>query len=56
MDVRLQKKRFRKKSLFGDAPVLDGEYAANVTHRRCDEHSVGTMRRGDSSTNIRAGS
>jgi hypothetical protein len=46
-----------KKVRSGGAPVLDEEYAATVTHKvGCDEHSVGTLRRGYSSTNIRAAS
>jgi len=59
MEIRLyeqiKSERFEK-SLFGDAPVLDGEYGTSVTQKRCDEDSVGAVRRGYSSTNIRAGS
>jgi hypothetical protein len=37
--------------------MLDGEYDATVTHKvGCEEHSLGTLRRGYSSTNIRAAS
>src|SRR5215211_6418391 len=55
--VEIQKPHILKKVRFWDAPVLDREYAATVTHKvGCDEHSVGTLRRGYSSTNIRAGS
>jgi hypothetical protein len=43
----------RKKSLFGGAPPLDGEYGTSVTQKRCDEDSVRAVRRGNSSTNIR---
>jgi hypothetical protein len=55
--AEIQKPHILKKVRFGGAPVLDREYAATVTHKvGCDEHSVGTLRRGYSSTNIRAGS
>src|SRR5215208_2521869 len=55
--VEIQKPHILKKVRFGGAPLLDREYAATVTHKEgSDEHSVRTLRRGYSSTNIRAGS
>jgi hypothetical protein len=55
--VGTEKAQILKKVRFGGAPVLDEEYGATVTHRGCDEDSVGTVRRGySSSNNIWAGS
>ena len=54
--VGTEKAQILKKVRFGGAPVLDEEYGATVTHKGCDEHSMGAVRRGYSSNNVRAGS
>jgi hypothetical protein len=59
MEVRLYeqiKPEKLKKVSFGGAPRLDEEYGTTVTPKEgCDEHSVGAVRRGYSSSNIRGG-
>jgi hypothetical protein len=53
----MEKAQLLKKVRFGDAPMLDEEYGVPATHKRGDEDSVETVRRGRSSSNdIRAGS